>query len=142
MPAYLSLSCTRTHVTRPRHAYLILPLGCTGKALYAAYVRTYDVRRSGRICRCSRGRGIREAPAPPTRPFRHLRLRPFPRPLSSCRVSEDNGQAKLIQIDSSSLIYCITHFFYIFRYRSFPHGVFRNIGISRDDKNLYGKFFL
>lgn len=43
MPAYLSLSCTRTHVTRPRHAYLILPLGCTGATLYAA---TYDVRRS------------------------------------------------------------------------------------------------
>lgn len=46
MPAYLSLSCTCTHVTRPRHAYLILPLGCTGVTLYAAYVRTYDVRRS------------------------------------------------------------------------------------------------
>lgn len=110
-------------------------------ALYAAYVRTYDVRRSGRICRCSRGRGIREAPVPPIRPFRHLRLplRPTLRRLSSCRrrrVLQGNGQTKLIQVHSNSLIYCNTHFFYISRYRLFPREIFRNTDSSRQQTFL------
>lgn len=76
MPAYLSLSCTCTHVTRPRHAYLILPLGCTSATLYAAYVRTYvDPPHLPVQPRSWNPRGFGPSYSPL---FRHLRPSPYP----------------------------------------------------------------
>jgi len=127
MPAYLSLSCTRTHVTRPRHAYLILPFGCTGTT------------------RCCMRRTTSVGPAASADAAEVVSESERPRPLllalfdtfvfssvpssvvvllsPSRRIISKLNWFKYIQIARYTYIIHFLHF-----YRSFPRGVLWNTG--------------
>lgn len=115
MPAYLSLSCTRTHVTRPRHAYLILPFGCTGKARccmrHTTSVGPAASADAAEVVESERPRSLLLAL------FDTLVFSSVPSSvvilLSPSCVEEGNIQVKLIQVHLSSSIFHSTHFFYI-----------------------------
>lgn len=149
MPAYLSLSCTRTHVTRPRHAYLILPLGCTGTARRRCMRHTCGRTTCVGPVASAGAAEVVESERPRSLLFALFDtfVFPFVRPFDDCRpvavvvcyrVTAKLNWFKYIQI----AWYIVTRIFFTYLDIGFFHVKFSGTRIPRDNKHFYVKFFL